>query len=445
MTIINIEDLEHLSNESSLVEETPLETRDSLKDSPYSDGTIDSLSKLVAIRDRLKDRGTICRADVVDLGEVAAENSVIQNHIRRYPSNFYSESLSPILYNETMVSVENSVIKSMSDTLSTITRFIGNHGGSAIDYIKEVFDEDARTNASITKVNVLVNYINNTRGILESSAIARKVSSDLKYVDESLYDEYTSKWNGLKSAMSSSDKEMNWLSESIALPVIDAYPKTMDAATELIEGLSKAKSSADIDKLLKGYKKPDVNITRLKKWVSKHIQANKVVKTEGVMSEFQSLAMTVRSHIKSLQNNRTDKVPFKSKDTMSNMSSMEWVTTKVISEDILKRAEEVSKSQSDISNKMERLTRDLVMDESLGHTVLPLVLELLSTVRGFGALVDSIGIITLVKRELVNEQLKSLTKAVGSIHQIVKDRRQDLTVGEISSLNKLTKELKEAL
>lgn len=445
MTIINIEELEHLSNENSLVEETTLKARDSLKNSPYSDGTIDTLARLVELRSRIKDRGTICRADVNDLAELSSENSVLSNHLRRYPVSFYSESLSTILYDETMVSIENSVVKSMSDTLSTITRFIGNHGGSAIDYIKEVFDEDARTNASIAKVNILVEYITKTRAILESSGIARKISSDLKYVDESLYDEYTSKWNGLKSAMSSSDKEMNWLSESIALPVIDAYPKTMAAATELIEGLSKTKTSADVDKLIKNYSKPNINITRLKKWVSKHIQLNKVVRTEGVMSEFQSLAMTVRSHIKSLQNNRTDKPPFKFKDTLATMSGMEWVTTKVVSEDILKRAEEVSKSQSDISNKMDRLTKDLVLDESLGHAALPIVLELLSIVRGFGALVDSIGIITLVKRELVNEQLKSLTKAVGSIHQIVRDRRQDLTVGEISNLNKLTKELKEAL
>lgn len=445
MTIVKLAELDEMLDEENLLGSPSLERRDSLRESPWTDGTLDGLNKVVDLHRLITTRKSVCRNDASLIEDLSNENSVLAFHSSRYPKAFYTEELSTALYKETVLSLESSVVKSVSDTLSTITRFIGDHGKSAVSYIKEIFDEDARTNLNISKVVNMVDYLDKTVSILEKSSVGRKLARDIKQVKVEVYDQYTSKWNGLKDALSSPAKDFSSLSEAIAIPIIEVYPKTMDVLTQLMEGLGNAKTQDEVKKVLDTYKVPAVDISKLKRWANKNIPSSKMEKVEGVVTELQALAMSVRSHIKALENNRTVKPSFKSDDVLDSMSKTEWVTTKVVAEDILRKAEGVAGNQDKLSNDIAKFAKSTIVDANLGQQTLPVVLELLSIVRGFGALIDSIGILTVVKRELINEQLTSLSSGVGMVHSLIKNKNSDMTVGEVTDLNKLIIALKATL
>lgn len=441
MTIIQFEDVDFLdvldvSTESSVAR------RDSLKDNPYESGPLPVVQSLTDLLDTIQDRGQVCRVDATRLAELSTESSVLRTHIRKYPATMYTSELSQVLYDETVASLESSIVKTMGETLSTVTNFIGEHGSSAINYIKEVFDEDARTNDSIRKTIHLIEFITDAKTMLAKSSVARNVRNDLAHVDEIIHDAYTSKWNGLKESIATPAKDMAILSESIAIPVIEVYPSTMMAIKTLIEEVSKAKTKSDIDAILKQYRTPKVNIDKLKRWVNKHIVKSKIVKTEGVVTELQAIAMTVRSHVKSLENDRQSKIGFKAKDVIQNISDTEWVTTETVALEIMTKAKEVAAQQKSLSADMSRLAKTTIMDNEATQELIPVVLELLSIVRGFGALIDAIGVITIVKRALVNEQLRALSMGVKAVHEIIRNNRTQLTVGEVGELNKLIVTLK---
>lgn len=442
MTIIPFQDVDFLDTEE-LSTESSLDKRDSLKNSPYSEnGNLGLFQEMQDIFARIIDRGTVCREDAITIENLSQENSILRTHVRRYPSAMYTQDPSRTLYDETVASLESSVVKSMSETLSTVTGFIGQHGGAAISYIKEVFDEDAKTNASIRKSAHLINFLDKSIKLLEKADNARKFKSDLSHVDGIIYEKYTDKWNGLKDAISQPSKDMAILSESIAVPVIEIYPSVMSTIKKLIEDVSSATDKNAVDKILKNYKSPEVNITKLSKWVAKHVPQGKTVKTEGIVTPIQAMAMTVRTHVKSLENDRNVRVSFKPKDVLDNISKTEWVTTEAVADEILKKAQDVSRDQERLGSEMARLAKSTVVDNEVTQTLIPVVLELLSIVRGFGALIDAIGVITIVKRNLVNEQLQALSEGVKAVHEIVRNKRVDLTVGEVTELNKLITELK---
>lgn len=441
MTIVKMDDL--TLDDYSI--ESNLERRDSLKDSPWTDGTLDTLDKIITLHDVIVSRKKVCRNDAQLIEELSTENSILAYHTTRYPKAFYTEELSGTLYNETVLSLESSVVKSVSDTLTTITRFIGDHGRSAVGYIKEIFDEDTRTNASIVKVVNMVDYLDKTIAILDKSTVGKKLSRDIRGIKATIFENYTSKWNGLKDAIANPSRDFSTLSEAIAIPIIEIYPKTMEVLSQLMEGLSGAKTQEEVDRVLKGYKAPDIDIAKLNRWVAKHIPGNRMEKVEGVVTDLQVTAMSVRSHIKALENNRATRPSFKADDVLDSMSKTEWVTTKVVAEGILKKAESVAVNQEKLSAEITRLAKSTVVDANLGQQTLPVVLELLSIVRGFGALIDAIGILTVVKRELINEQLKSLVEGVSMTHKLIKDKSSEMTVGEVVEINKLISDLKNTL
>lgn len=445
MTIVKLDELGIIAEPDSLIGEPSLERRDSLKDSPWTDGTLDGLNRVVDLHKLISERKSVCRSDAAMIEDLSTENSILAYHSSRYPKAFYTEDLSTTLYRETILSLESSVVKSVSDTLGTITRFIGNHGKSAVAHISEIFDEDARTNANIIKVVSMVDYLEKTISILEKSAVGRKMARDIKEIQSVLFDKYTSKWNGLKDAIANPSKDFSTLSEAIAIPIIEVYPKTMDVLNDLMRGLGNAKTQDEVAAVIKGYKVPEVDISKLKRWTSKHISGNRMEKVEGVVTEFQAVAMSVRSHIKALENNRSAKPSFKADTVLDAMSKTEWVTTKVVAEGILKKAEGVASDQDRLSNEIAKLAQSTIVDANLGQQTLPVVLELLSIVRGFGALIDAIGILTVVKRELINEQLKSLAESVAMVHTLIKSKNSEMTVGEVTEINKLISDLKNSL
>lgn len=444
MTIIQLENVEFLDiGDSSM--ESSLERRDSLKGSPYESGSLSLLESIEIIYDNIKGRGSICREDAINIESLSQENSILRTHCRRFPSGMYTEDLSTVLFNETVASLESSIVKSMSETLSTVTSFIGQHGSSAISYIKEVFDEDARTNVSIRKTLHLIEFLNKSIETLNKANNARKFKADLSHIDGIIFDKYTAKWNGLKDVISQPSNDMAILSESIAIPVIEIYPTVMESIKKLIEDASSAKSKEDVDKIIKGYKSPSVNISKLSKWVSKHVPQNKTVKTEGIVTPIQAMAMTIRTRVKSLENDRNSRISFKAKDVLENITNTEWVTTESIADDILKKAQNISRDQERLGSEMTRLAKSTIVDNDVTQALIPIVLELLSIVRGFGALIDAIGVITIVKRNLVNDQLQALSDGVKAVYEIVRNKRADLTVGEVLEMNKLITDLKSSL
>lgn len=445
MTIVTLTDLESRVDVDALLGEASLERRDSLKDSPWTDGTLDHLNRIVDLHTLVTSRQSVCRNDAVLLAELSTESTILSQHASRYPTAFYTEDLTTTLYRETVLSLESSVVKSVSDTLGTITRFIGDHGRSAVSYIKEVFDEDTRTNTNITKVINMVDYLERTIAILEKSSLGKKLARDIRGLRVDIYETYTGKWNGLKDAIANPSKDFSALSEAIAVPIIEVYPKTMEVLTDLMSGLGSAKTSADVDAVLKAYKVPAVDISKLRRWTNKHIPGNQMEKVEGVVTELQAIAMSVRSHLKALENNRSAKPTFKADDVLDSLSKTEWVTTKVVAEGILRKAESVASDQDKLSSDVARLAKSTIVDTNLGQQTLPVVLELLSIVRGFGALIDAIGILTVVKRELINEQLTALASGVKVTHGLIKSKSSELTVGEMTEINKLISDLKNTL
>lgn len=444
MTMIHVGDVEFLEEVTTLGD-LSLERRDSLKHSPYTDGTLDHLSQLAEFRDLIKERGTVCREDALRLSEFSTESSILDAHTHRYPPFMYTESLSKTLYDQTLVSLESSVLKSVGDTLTTVTRFIGDHGRSAVQYIKEVFDEDARTNENIRRSAHLIDYLEASMALLGNTSNASKFKRDLSHVEKIVYDKYTAKWNGLKDAISLPEKETATLAEAISLPVIDLYPTTMETIKAFIEDVAKSKSQADIEKIVKGYKTPATDMRKLSRWVDKHVPRNEVTDPHGTVTQLQSLGMTVRTHVKSLENNRTVRVSFKPDAVLKTIADTQWTTTQAIADDIMKKVDAVLESQDTLVTELNRLAKDTLVDTEMSHVVLHVVLELLSIVRGFGALIDAIGVITVVKRNLVQEQLVALGEGVKAIHEITKNKKKDLTVGEVTELNELTTTLKQNL
>ena len=443
MSILEIIDL---VIEQDVIEPTQtIERRDSLKDSPYSDGSIVRLDTILALHDRIATRGTVCRNDATALSDLSTEHSSLAAHFRRYSTSMYSTELSNTLYRETVASLESSVTSSVTAVISNIGSFISEHADSALSYIREVFDADAVTNTASLRVAAQIDYIDSIVTILEKSGISRKVARDIKAVDTVIFDQYTVKWNGLKNLLATGKGDIQALNEAISIPVIEMYPVLLEFARSLLLALESAKTVEDVQKTVGTMTVPVVSVPRLTQWVQKNVGKNNTEKAEGFVTEFQTLAMSVRSHLKALENNRGSATGLKVSSIRRDMQSMEWMTADAISGDLLAKSKALTSMHGGAIADLGRLSKSLKVSDNFGQVVLSKVLETLSVTRGFGALIDSLGMLASVRRELMNAQLGAVNAVSKTLMGLIKQHRNDLTIGEIDQINKATQALKSAL
>lgn len=444
MSILKLTDLD--------ISDVGVETEDtSFESSILAPGRFENLfeeqfkiTNAVALRDRIVERGSICRTDAEDLKQIADVHPDIQTYVNETPTAFYTEALSDVNFDDTVEALENGIAKSMMSTIGDMANHISTRATSAMKYVTDAFDDETITNKNALRVMIMVEYATTISNIVGKSKSGRDLSKGINQLIDKSLDEMASEWDGLKALVNNSKSDLRGLVESVSSPIISYYPDVLKNIIDVMEGLEKAKSKEDVSKLMKSITVPNVAYGRLSEWIKKYKPGVKF-KPAGEDTLFQTVAVYVRNTVQSLSKDRQVHFDIKADTFLKSSEYIPLMSSQVTTERELKKAKDITSKYTGDLNKLGKMAQRLVLADNYEADAMPIILEVLSLVRGFNALEETLGMLTIARRELINVYLTTLSDISRNLHLFVKSHTGELTIAEVKSINDATIKLKSNL
>lgn len=399
-----------------------------------------SLDRLVDLRNRVVARGTVCRQDAMDMSDISNEHQIIKNHLLQTPTGMYTECLSKINLNETVLTLESAVSKSVLTTIGDVSQYISTRASSAMQYISDIFDDEVIANKNALRVMIMVEYANTVTGVIK----ATKLSGAIGDVTSKGVDSLATEWSDLKTLINDPKADLDTLVGGLTNPVINHYPDLLKAVMDLLEALDKSKTSAELTKALKSIKLPTVGYGSLVEWVKRRYPNTRYVKVEG-STPFQVAAVHARDLLKQLSTSRQGGFKIKADELLKSGEYIPRMTSQVAAERALKSAKSTTDKYTGDLSRLGKVAQKLVLNDSYETTAMPVILEILSLVRGFTSLEESIGILAMARRELIGNYMQTMSKVSADLHGLVASNAGNFTVSQVKEINDATIKLKASL
>ena len=410
----------------------------------FNTESIGSLGPVIELRDRVAQRGKVCRQDALDMFVLRGQHQHIKNHLVQYSPAMYTEVPSNINHKETMLSLESAVSKGIMDTLSTMSKYISSRATSAMEYFTDIFDDEVNANKNALRVMIMVEYSKSVTELIkkskEGNGLDRAAKDLLNQAIETMGKEY----NGLKALINDDKADLQTLIDGISGPVVTYYPDVLKSVVLLLEGLEKAKSADDIRSLMKSIKVPVIAYGKLTEWLKKKQPGVKFTPIEGG-TPFQAVGTHTRDMVKKLSNDR--QVRFKSRpDTfLKDSDYIPLMTSQVATEKSLAKSKDVTSKHSSDLLRLGKVAQRLVINQSYEAEAMPKILEILSLVRGFSTLEETLGMLAIARRDLINDYVNVVSTLASDLHNLVKENSNKFMVSEVKVINDATIKLKTSL
>lgn len=439
MTILNVKDLS--LPESMKVAEISFEDSAGIKETSVIDVP---LNKVYDLRDRIVSRGSVCRQDALDMFTLRDSHEPIKHHLDVITPAMYTEALSKVNLSETVASLESAVARSIMSTISDVSKLISVRASSAMSYISDIFDDEQLANKNALRVMIMVEYASTISDVIGKSkgnaGLSRAVDGA---IDKSL-DAMAGNWSGLKDMINDRKSDTQGLVDACTTPVLGYYPDVLKEVISLLEGLEKAKTSEDIRKLMASIKIPTIGHDKLLGWIKKKQPGLSLKVVEG-STPFQTAATQVRDLIKGLSTDRQVRFKGKAGSFLKDSEYIPLMTSQVGTDKALKRSKEITDKYTSELTRLGRVAQKLVLAENYEAEAMPLILEILSAVRGFSALEETLGLLALARRELIGDYMSALTVISKDLHELVKENSDKFMISEVKVINDATIKLKASL
>lgn len=402
------------------------------------------LSKVYELRERVLSRGTVCRQDALDMFSLRDSHESIKHHLDRITPGMYTESLSKVNLAETVASLESAVAKSIMSTISDVSKLISARASSAMSYISDIFDDEQLANKNALRVMIMVEYAKTIADVIGNSKGNVGLSRAVDAVIDKALNDMAGNWSGLKDMINDRKSDTQGLVDAATSPVIDYYPDVLKEVITLLEGLEKAKTSTDIRKLMESIHIPNISHSKLLGWIKKKQPGLSLKVVEG-STPFQTAATQVRDLIKGLSTDRQTRFKSKAGSFLKDSEYIPLMTSQVGTDKALKRSKEITEKYTSELTRLGRVAQKLVLAENYEAEAMPLILEILSAVRGFSALEETLGLLALGRRELIGDYMSALTVISKDLHELVKENSDKFMISEVKTINDATIKLKASL
>lgn len=399
-----------------------------------------SLDRLVDLRDRVVSRGSVCRQDALDMAVLSNEHQSVKNHLLQIPAGMYTECLSTINLKETVLTLESAVSKSVLSTIGDVSQYISTRASSAIQYISDIFDDEVIANKNALRVMVLVEYATTVTAIIE----ATKLKGAVKDALNKAVDELANEWSDLKNLVNDPKADLDTLVGGLSNPVINHYPDLLKAVISLLEALDKSKTPEELTKALKTVRLPTIGYGALTEWMKRRYPSTRYAKVPGATA-FQVVGIHVRDLFKQMSVDRKDGFKIKGDGLLKAGEYIPRMTSMVATERALKSAQSTTERYTGDLSRLGKVAQQLVLNDSYESTAMPVILEILSLVRGFTALEETLGILALARRELIGSYMQAMSKVSSDLHALVSANAGSFTVTQVKQINDATIKLKATL